>query len=109
MVAIDLVEKVAFRLYSTLIFWHAGGGVGWAWALCVASVPHIGPLSSSSMSRRFKRASGKRLAELAERDLSSYDIVGLCLNGKTFLAMRNRRFEGRDAAYEPGRRMRAPL
>ncbi len=36
------------------------------------------------MSRRFKRASGKKLAELAESDLSSCDIVGLFLDGKTF-------------------------
>ena len=41
-------------------------------------------LSRSSLSRRFKRASGKKLAELAERDLSAYDIVALFLDGKTF-------------------------
>jgi transposase-like protein len=36
------------------------------------------------MSRRFKRASAKKLAELKERDLSEYDLVTLFLDGKTF-------------------------
>ncbi len=51
---------------------------------CVDAVSETFGLSSSSMSRRFKRASGKKLAELAERDLSAYDIVALFLDGKTF-------------------------
>jgi transposase-like protein len=41
-------------------------------------------LSPSSLSQRFKRASAKKLAELGERDLSGYDLVGLLLDGKTF-------------------------
>lgn len=51
---------------------------------CVDAVSETFGLSGSSMSRRFRRASGKKLAELAERDLSSYDVVGLFLDGKTF-------------------------
>ncbi len=51
---------------------------------CVDAVSETFGLSSSSLSRRFKRASGKKLAELAERDLSGYDVVGLFLDGKTF-------------------------
>ncbi|MCH9034012.1 MAG: transposase [Planctomycetes bacterium] len=51
---------------------------------CVDAVSETFGLSSSSMSRRFKRASGKKLAELAERDLSGYDVVALFLDGKTF-------------------------
>jgi transposase-like protein len=51
---------------------------------CVDMVSETFGLSSSSMSRRFKRASGKKLAELAERDLSDYDMVALFLDGKTF-------------------------
>ena len=51
---------------------------------CVDTVSETFGLSSSSMSRRFKRASGKKLAELAERDLSAYDIVAIFLDGKTF-------------------------
>ena len=41
-------------------------------------------LTASSLSRRFKRASARKLAELQERDLSGYDLVGLFLDGKTF-------------------------
>lgn len=51
---------------------------------CVDAVSETFGLSSSSLSRRFKRASAKKLAELAERDLSGYDVVGLFLDGKTF-------------------------
>ena len=51
---------------------------------CVDAVAETFGLSRSSLSRRFKRASGKKLAELAERDLSMYDIVALFLDGKTF-------------------------
>ena len=51
---------------------------------CVDAVSETFGLSRSSLSRRFKRASGKKLAELAERDLSDYDIVALFLDGKTF-------------------------
>ena len=54
------------------------------YASCVEAVPETFGLSSSTLSRRFKRASAKKLAELAERDLSGYDIVGLFLDGKTF-------------------------
>jgi transposase-like protein len=40
-------------------------------------------LAPSSLSRRFKRASARKLAELQERDLSGYDVLGLWLDGKT--------------------------
>lgn len=51
---------------------------------CVEPVAETFGLSGSSLSRRFKRASAKRLQELSERDLSAYDIVGIFLDGKTF-------------------------
>jgi transposase-like protein len=51
---------------------------------CVDAVSETFGLSRSSLSRRFKRASSKKLAELAERDLSDYDIVAIFLDGKTF-------------------------
>jgi transposase-like protein len=41
-------------------------------------------LSGSSISRRFKRASARKLAELSERDLSGYALVALFLDGKRF-------------------------
>ena len=51
---------------------------------CVDPVAETFGLSASTLSRRFKRASAKKLQELSERDLSKYDIVALFLDGKTF-------------------------
>jgi putative transposase len=51
---------------------------------CVEPVAETFGLAPSSLSRRFKRASARKLAELQERDLSDYDVVGLSLDGKTF-------------------------
>jgi transposase-like protein len=51
---------------------------------CVEPVAETFGLAASSLSRRFKRASARKLAELQERDLSGYDLVGLFLDGKTF-------------------------
>jgi putative transposase len=51
---------------------------------CAEPVAQTFGLSSSSLSRRFKRASAKKLAEFCERDLSGLDIIGIFLDGKTF-------------------------
>jgi transposase-like protein len=51
---------------------------------CVEPVAETFGLAPSSLSRRFQRASARKLAELQERDLSGYDVVGLWLDGKTF-------------------------
>ena len=51
---------------------------------CVEPAAETFGLTASSLSRRFKRASAKKLAEMAERDLSGYDLVALFLDGKTF-------------------------
>jgi len=51
---------------------------------CVEPVAEAFGLKASSLSRRFKRASAWKLQELRERDLSSYDIVAVFLDGKTF-------------------------
>lgn len=51
---------------------------------CVEPVAQTFGLSASSISRRFKRASAKKLAELSERDLSKHDFVAVFLDGKTF-------------------------
>jgi len=51
---------------------------------CAETVPQAFGVSASSISRRFKRASAKKLRQLSERDLSSYDIVGVFFDGKTF-------------------------
>jgi putative transposase len=49
-----------------------------------ALVPEVFGLSSSSVSRRFMRASSARLQELMERDLSGHDFVALFMDGKSF-------------------------
>lgn len=41
-------------------------------------------MSSSTVSRRFIQASSRKLKELAERDLSTYDFVVLFMDGKSF-------------------------
>jgi transposase-like protein len=51
---------------------------------CVEPVAETFGLKPSSLSRRFKRASAKKLSELTERDLSPYDIVAILLDGKRF-------------------------
>ena len=42
---------------------------------CVELAAETFGLTASSLSRRFKRASAKKLAEMSERDLSGYDLV----------------------------------
>ncbi len=49
-----------------------------------ALVPEVFGLSSSSVSRRFIRASSARLQTLMERDLSEHDFVALFMDGKSF-------------------------
>lgn len=51
---------------------------------CAEAVPEAFGLSPSSVSRRFIRASARKLKELCERRLECYDIVALVLDGKTF-------------------------
>ena len=48
------------------------------------TIPAAFGLSPSSVSRRFIRASARKLQELCERRLESYDLVALFLDGKTF-------------------------
>lgn len=48
------------------------------------SIPETFGISRDSVSRRWIRASAKKLAELNERDLSAYDIVAIFLDGKHF-------------------------
>jgi len=53
---------------------------------CAEAVPEAFGLSASTVSRRFKRASARKLQELNERRLDGYDLVALILDGKTFAA-----------------------
>lgn len=50
----------------------------------VIGVPETFGIKSSSVSRRFIRASAKKLQEFMERDLSEHDIVAIILDGKSF-------------------------
>jgi len=54
------------------------------YARCAEAVPEAFGLSSSTVSRRFIRASARKLRELSERRLEGYDLVALMLDGKTF-------------------------
>ncbi|MFI5366876.1 MAG: transposase [Candidatus Binatia bacterium] len=51
---------------------------------CAEAVPEAFGLSPSTVSRRFIRASAKKLQALHERSLSAYDFVAVFLDGKTF-------------------------
>ena len=51
---------------------------------CAEAVPTAFGLSASTVSRRFKRASARKLQELSDRRLEGYDRVALMLDGKTF-------------------------
>jgi transposase-like protein len=51
---------------------------------CAEAIPEAFGLSSSTISRRFIKASSRKLKELVERDLSSYDFVALFIDGKSF-------------------------
>ena len=51
---------------------------------CVDAVPETFGLAPSTLSRRFRNASTRQLAALNERDLSSYDLTAIFLDGKAF-------------------------
>lgn len=51
---------------------------------CAEAVPEAFGLSGSTVSRRYIRASAKKLKELMSRRLDFYDFVVLLLDGKTF-------------------------
>ena len=55
-----------------------------AYEECVEAVPEAFGLSASTLSRRFRRATLKKLKEIQERRLEGYDIVVIVLDGKTF-------------------------
>lgn len=47
-------------------------------------VPETFGIKKTAVCRRFIRASGKKLREFLERDLSAHDIVAIFMDGKTF-------------------------
>lgn len=50
----------------------------------VLSVPETFGISRGSISKKWIRASARKLRQLLERDLSAYDIVAMILDGKAF-------------------------
>ena len=51
---------------------------------CAESVPESFGLSSSTVSRRYVKATARKLAQFQERSLEEYDLVALFLDGKSF-------------------------
>lgn len=51
---------------------------------CSEAIPDALSLSPSTVSRRYIRASNKKLKELTERGLSGYDFIGIVMDGKAF-------------------------
>lgn len=52
--------------------------------VCAQAVPEAFGISSSSVSRRFIKATEAKLKQFQERSLAPYDLVALFLDGKTF-------------------------
>jgi putative transposase len=61
-----------------------GGLACGEYAACAEAVPEAFGLSRSTVSRRFVRASARRLQELQERSLAEERWVALIIDGKTF-------------------------
>ncbi len=51
---------------------------------CAETVPEAFGLSSSTVSRRYVKATAQKLAQFQERSLADYDLVALFLDGKSF-------------------------
>ena len=51
---------------------------------CAEAVPEAFGLSSSTVSRRYVKATARKLAQFQERSLEGYDLVALFLDGKSF-------------------------
>ena len=51
---------------------------------CAQAIPKAFGLSSSTVSRRFIKASAQKLKQFRERSLAPYDLVALFIDGKTF-------------------------
>jgi len=51
---------------------------------CAEAIPEAFSLSASTVSRRYIRASSRKLKEIMERRLDRYDFVAIVLDGKSF-------------------------
>ena len=68
------------RLFKSLLHGLSCGSYG----ECSALLPEALSLSPSTVSRRYIRASAKKLQKLMERRLEAYDFTALVLDGKRF-------------------------
>jgi transposase-like protein len=71
---------------------------------CAEAVPEAFGLSRSSLSRRYIKATARKLQALQERRLDGYDVVALVLDGKTFAVDT----DGDRAGSYPARRQGPP-
>ena len=62
-----MIKGIATRSYQT----------------CAEAIPKAFGLSSSTVSRRFIKASAQKLKQFRERSLADYDLVALFIDGKT--------------------------
>jgi putative transposase len=76
--------QVPRALDSGLLHKVLGGLSTREYERCAEAVPAAFGLSASTVSRRFKRASARKLQELSDRRLEGYDLVAVMLDGKTF-------------------------
>ena len=51
---------------------------------CAETVPQTFGLSASTVSRRYVKATARKLAQFQERSLADYDLVAVLLDGKSF-------------------------
>ena len=72
------------HLVEGLLLRVVGGIATRSYESCAEAVPEAFGLSSSTISRRFIKASAAKLRQFQERSLSDYDLVGLFMDGKTF-------------------------
>ena len=72
------------HLDEGLLLRVVGGIATRSYESCAEAVPEAFGLSSSTVSRRFIKASAAKLRQFQERSLSDYDLVGLFMDGKTF-------------------------
>ena len=87
-------EEVSLRSYQTLqepaamdekLFLRVLSGLATRrYDACARMVPEVFGLSSSSVSRRFIRATSAKLVAFQERRLDELDIVAIYIDGKTF-------------------------
>ena len=61
-----------------------GGIATRSYEACAETVPEAFGLSSSTVSRRFIKASAQKLKPFQNRSLAQYDLVALFIDGKTF-------------------------